>query len=299
MQQEIAILLCTYNSQKYLVEQIESIISQSYENWKLFIRDDGSLDHTVGIITRYSDMYPERIIIVNDTKKNRGPGNGYMFLLNEVEAAYYMFCDHDDVWQKNKIEVSYNKIAEIEKTTDKPILVFTDLIVVDENLRQIHKSFWEYSKINPYLAKNVYYNSVTNSVTGCTMIINNNVKEFVFPYPEEAIIHDWWINLIISYYGVVDYIEEKTVLYRQHASNAIGAREYSLSEIINRLRKLKITVIRNIQSFKMVKKLPYRISQSRRMIVKYVHYCFLVLRYLGFEFIDRFETRVMGRLNKL
>ena len=140
----VSILLATYNGEKFLIEQLNSIINQSYEDWTLYIHDDGSSDGTIAIINQYCDQY-ENIIYLPDLIVHRGAAQSFMCLLEQVNADYYMFCDQDDVWLPYKIEKTY--IAMQEKPVDSPVLIFSDLVVVDSDLNIINKSFWFYSKI--------------------------------------------------------------------------------------------------------------------------------------------------------
>jgi len=220
----IAILLATYNSQRYLEQLIDSLLKQTVSNWVLYIRDDGSSDSTLNIIAKY--LHNENVILLEDFHKKRGAKDSFIWLLKNVTADYYMFCDHDDIWLPNKIKLSYEKMINLELVNSNiPIIVHSDLIVVDENLHVISNSFWEYSKINPNF--NTFdFLSAYNNITGCTMIINNFAKQVSLSIPNYAPMHDIWIALCVSFHnGTIGYIKEPQILYRQHTDNAIGAIE--------------------------------------------------------------------------
>ena len=140
----IAILMATYNGSRYLREQIDSILSQTNDNWQLYIHDDGSTDSTMDIILEYCNKYIGKIVYLNDAQKHRGAAMSFMYLLKQVEADYYMFCDQDDVWLPNKVEQEFKSITEY--SNEKPILVFSDLYIVDEKLNVIEKSYWRYMR---------------------------------------------------------------------------------------------------------------------------------------------------------
>ena len=136
---QIDILLATYNGESYLSSQLDSIINQSCDNWKILIRDDGSKDRTLEIIEWYTKKYNNQIFLIEDEKKNLGVCGNFSELLNHSHADYAMFCDQDDIWFKNKIKITFQKMKEMENTygSDCPILVHTDLMVVDKNLEKI------------------------------------------------------------------------------------------------------------------------------------------------------------------
>ena len=142
----ITILLATYNSGPYIREQIDSILAQTYSDWKLVVRDDLSTDNTVEIINEYICRYPDKISILDNHGESKRAYLNFVELLKNVESEYYMFCDHDDVWLPNKIDLSIQRMKEIEKQ-DIPVVVHTDMKVVDQDLNTINESFWKYSRI--------------------------------------------------------------------------------------------------------------------------------------------------------
>ena len=219
--EKVDILLATYNGEKYLEELINSIVNQTYSNWYLIIRDDGSNDNTINIITDYCEKYPDKITIVKDSYKNLGVIKNFSALINYSQSKYIMFSDQDDIWLPNKIELSINKIKSYDNTY--PLLIHTDLKVVDENLNIISDSFWKYKNINPKDGLQLGNSLCQNSVTGCTVIINKALKELITSIPEQVIMHDWWISIVALIFGKVYYITETTILYRQHSNNTLGA----------------------------------------------------------------------------
>lgn len=234
--QNIAILMSTYNGEKYLEEQIDSLLRQTYKDWILYIRDDGSKDRTIEIIGNYSAKYPDRICVVQDEKGNLGAGISFMHLLETIDANYYMFCDQDDVWLSDKIEKTYVKMQDMIKSygEKEPLAVFTDLCVVDQNLSPIYQSLWKSNNRNPEDAKH-FYRAIVNrqAFLGCTMLMNKEVKKVVLPINDFVTRegqHDNWIMFILAKRGKIDYVNEPLIYYRQHSGNLTGYESLTFSK---------------------------------------------------------------------
>lgn len=230
MRQEknIDILLSTYNGSRFLSEQLDSILCQTNTQWKLFIRDDGSKDTTREIIEKYVSAHPEKIVWINRNDiRNVGVIKSFEELLNYSSAQYFMFCDQDDVWLPNKIDLTLNKIKELEKlhSVSRPIVVHTDLKVVDGKLNTISESMFAISRATPQMIyKNIYYTFICNCVTGCTLMGNMKSREISLPFPQFIDMHDSWVpRRTLLEGGVVATIYESTMLYRQHGFNVLGA----------------------------------------------------------------------------
>lgn len=217
-----AILLATYNGERYLRDQINSLLAQTTKEWDLYIHDDGSKDDTVNILNEYAKQYSNIHIIDAPSKGNAR--NNFFFLLDSIDADYYFFCDQDDVWMPHKMERELAVLKEQEaKTPNSPIAVYTDLKVVDENLRPIAESFWNFSAIHPEFMStfDTYAYSVA---TGCTMCFNRKAKEVGRKGRETATMHDSWILLAsVAHGGIAIPLHEQTMLYRQHTNNCVGA----------------------------------------------------------------------------
>jgi len=222
----IDILLATYNGGRFLNDQIQSILNQNHLDWRLIIRDDGSTDDTAEIIRNYALNYPEKILVINDSEHTMGACGNFGRLLEHTTADYVMFCDQDDVWLPRKIELTLRKMNVMEKTygQDMPLLIYTDMKVVDDDLSVIANSFWRNQAFNPNIGRSLSRFLVSNVATGCTVMINRQLKDLAVPLPQEALMHDWWVGLVSSALGKNDYLDEATVLYRQHALNVVGAK---------------------------------------------------------------------------
>ena len=238
----IAILLTTYNSAKYLREQIDSILSQTYKEWQLFIHDDMSQDETMSIISSYEEKDP-RIHFLNDTVQ-RGSAGSFMWMLEQVYANYYMLCDHDDVWLPQKIESSLLAMLSSEKNnTSNPLIVACDAKIVDAKLNILNNSFWKHCHTRRKYFTDKYYYLFYNNIPGCTMMLNNAARLVSLPFREGAFIHDSWIIASVLWNGgSIITINQPLMLYRLHDSNLIGSKESpSLFEQVLNIRKLTVT----------------------------------------------------------
>ncbi len=247
---QVEILMATYNGSKYLREQLDSILNQSYDNFILTISDDCSSDDTVSIVEEYVNRYPNKIRRIVSNKRFGNARDHFFYLMKQCDSDYIMFSDQDDVWLSNKIELSINELLRIEKHHKGiPILVFTDQKVVDEKLNVISDSMTDYERLD---VKEISYKKILfqNIVTGCTICMNkalNNLANKVDDY-DSIIMHDWWLALVASKFGIVSYINVSTMLYRQHGDNNIGAKnnneiKYLVNEIKN-LDKAKESVVK-------------------------------------------------------
>lgn len=236
----VLILLATFNGAKFLNDLLHSIERQTYANWALLVRDDLSTDATLEILSGFANKHPGRVKVI-EASENVGSKENFNLLFQSIfEEPYIMFCDQDDIWLSNKIELSLAKLKEIEKAVGKytPSLVHTDLKVVGENLSVAEKSFWKYQKLNPEKSKKLNFLLCQNYVTGCTVILNNALAKKTKSIPDLAIMHDYWVSLVCACFGEVGYIDQSTILYRQHQSNEVGAKSQSLYAFVMKLLNL-------------------------------------------------------------
>ena len=232
MEKKIDVLLATYNGEKYLRQQLDSILNQSYKNINLIISDDCSKDGTREILKEYEQK--DNRIIVYFQEKNLGYVKNFEFLLRKVENDIYMLSDQDDVWLLDKIEKTYNKMKETDAD-----LVFTDLEVVNEKLETMYSSYNNYMLLTRKIKKykdDCRMQYLYNCITGCTLLSKKKFLSAILPIPTDSkyVIHDSWIGLIVSLHGKVEYIDEKTIKYRQHGNNQVGT-----DKISHKFRKLE------------------------------------------------------------
>lgn len=242
MEDTVKILLSTYNGEKYLPAQLDSIIHQSHKDWELWIRDDGSIDDTLLIIDSYSKA--DSRIKKFSSEENVGVINSFFTLLKKVQGNYFMFCDQDDVWLNNKIEVTLKKMKESEEKFT-PALIYTDLQIVDKDMTLLNDSFYNFQKIDP--TKNTLQQlAVQNVVTGCTVMINKSLKEKLC-YTSKVVMHDHWLGMIASSLGTIDYLPKATINYRQHENNSVGAKGSSVFSMLHK----KNPMIKSLSSIRM------------------------------------------------
>lgn len=269
----IDILLATYNGEKYIKDLLLSIERQTYKNIKLIIRDDLSQDNTLNIIKDFQLDSSLNIQIINDNKGNLGSTKCFEELIKYSDSDYFMFCDQDDIWLPQKIEQTYQKCRKLELSNpNKPILVFTDLRVVDEKEQIIANSFFKLQKLYPNVCYNPWKCMALSVAPGCTMMLNKECKKFILPIPQ-YLVHDHWIITNISYYGKCDYLPFPTILYRQHSNNCIGAHSISKQDGIKKLKLYATLIPHYKKEFK-----------SYRFNIKYFH----VILYKIYFFIKRF-----------
>lgn len=238
---KIDILMATYNGEKYLSEQINSIISQTYKEWNLLIRDDGSSDNTFEILTEY-EKKDNRIKIMKDEKGNLGTVKNFEELLKVSNSELIMFSDQDDVWKKDKIEVMIKYINDFD-------LVISDAVITNERLEPQHNSLFSVVNSRNGIMKNI----IKNTYYGCCMLFKRKILEKALPFAKtKEIGHDLWIGLVSEKYYKVKFINEKLIYFRRHSNNAttinkskrslkikIIGRYVILKELFKRFRKLK------------------------------------------------------------
>jgi glycosyltransferase involved in cell wall biosynthesis len=222
----ISILMATYNGEKYVAEQLDSLFAQTRNDFTLYIRDDCSTDSTWEIIRDYESRYPERIRAVKNNRNSGGAKHNFIGMMADIKDDYVMLCDQDDVWLPDKVGKTIEKLKTMEAEYGKetPLLVHTDLKVVDENLKIIFPSFraamnagYDYTKLRHLI--------IQNMISGCTAAYNFALAKLITVEPAFIIMHDWWLGLIAAAFGEIGRLDEQTVLYRQHGLNEIGATD--------------------------------------------------------------------------
>jgi hypothetical protein len=225
----VDIACAMFNGGEFVHELLNSLASQTHRDWRLWVRDDGSSDATADVVREWSTRDARiQLLIAACPTEGLGAARSFAWLLDRLPngATYVMFADQDDVWRPTKIErtLAVMRAAETRLGDDARVLVHTDLTVTDASLHELHPSFWAYSRIHPEPA--TLRRVIThNPTTGSTIMMNRALTRLIGSPPAEMAMHDWWCACTAAAFGHVVAIPESTVLYRQHSTNAIGARD--------------------------------------------------------------------------
>ena len=244
--EQIDILLATYNGEKYLKEQLDSILMQTYSNFRLLISDDCSNDSTKDILKEYEQK--DNRIKVFYQEKNLGYVKNFEFLLGKVENKIYALSDQDDIWLPEKIEKAIENI-----NYNNSDLYFSDLILIDETGKEISKSFWKEKGFYKKIKKDKNYKGLllNNYITGCTIVSKKELLKYVLPIPKNTkyMIHDYWIAIVTALKGKICYDTNCYIKYRQHGNNQVGSEMKSKKlDSLEEIRDLFIDV--KIEHFK-------------------------------------------------
>lgn len=235
---EVSIVMATYNGAAYIEEQIESLFKNTYTDWILEVSDDGSTDKTLEIVEKFQERYPDKIIIYCNYEQF-GATRNFLEAAVRAKGKYVMFCDQDDVWLPDKIEKTLEFMKEREKTAgNMPVAVFTDAKPVDAVLRTISESFFSYNVLD-MTKTDLPHLLIENKVIGCTTMVNRNLLNRITDFPNCARHHDWWVALIASVFGDLAYLDEVTMLYRQHGDNVVGSQSF-FSYLVDRVKNIKV-----------------------------------------------------------
>ena len=220
----IRILLAAYNGEAYLRRQLDSLLGQTRQDFQLIVSDDQSRDETPRILEEYAGKYPDKILYYRSGLRFGSAQGHFMHLLRTfADSDYILFCDQDDVWHPDKVEKTLEKMESVEEDPSVPVLVYTDLRVVNGDLEQIDPSFMHYARIcgddtrlNRLLARNV--------VTGCTVMINRALAELAGRQQDFSRVrmHDWYLAQLAAACGTLAYLPEATMDYRIHGANVVG-----------------------------------------------------------------------------
>ena len=218
---QVSVLLSVHGDSIFLKDFLDSLANQSFRDFVLVCRFDGK--PSASILSLVS-AFPSAVVLPDQTHYN--VVTSYQRLLDastKMDTPYYMFADQDDVWHPDKIARSVQAIidAESARPAGTPVLVHSDLRVMDEDLKQIAPSMIRYQSLNPARVSLADL-MVQNNATGCTMMFNRALARLV-RIPEEAICHDWYLALIAAAFGVIVFVPESMVDYRQHQDNVFGA----------------------------------------------------------------------------
>lgn len=234
--------MSTYNGEKYLKEQLDSLLSQSLLPTKIIIRDDGSSDKTLDILKEYKE---KNSIIDYYQGDNIGPTKSYYELLKKVEDAdYYALCDQDDVWFNDKLKKAIYKLEQEDKNI--PLLYVGRFILTDEKLHKLDSNMSKLYSYTDFAHSLVYHTS-----PGCTFVFNNLTRKQVLKYDMNTRfckIHDEIIHKVVSLFGKVILDEEPLMFYRQHVNNVFGLTANRKKELLHRINNFLSKKVKNDRS---------------------------------------------------
>lgn len=243
---KITVLMAAFEGERYIGQQLDSILTQTVPDIRIIISDDGSRDGTRKILEQYERWYPGQIVLkhrardgAHADREGRIPpmAMNFFWLLSQAEGDYILFSDQDDVWENHKVRTLLGRMRELERELGKghPILVHSDMEVTDENLEVISHSFFHYQRCRP---NRTAFSKVLveNPVTGGAVMINRALAVLVDRVPGQCLMHDWWIALAASCFGTISCVRQPLYQYRQHGGNAMGAcRTGGVEDVARRL----------------------------------------------------------------
>jgi hypothetical protein len=230
------ILLATFRGERYLRQQLDSLLAQTDRDFRILARDDGSDDATPAILAEYAERHPDVLVLLPGGGAARGACGNFAELLAYSRAPYAMFCDQDDHWHPDKVAMSRMEMTRLEHRHGSgiPLLVHGDLRVVDEMLKPIAPSFASLMRLDLRHGTRLNRLLMQNVVTGCTMIMNRALVEAASPIPPGVFMHDAWVALVAGSLGEIAMLERPLIDYRQHGRNVIGASAFSWARVVAR-----------------------------------------------------------------
>ncbi len=262
MQEEVDILLTTYNTKiEYLKQQIESILNQTYQNFRLLISDDDSTKKEVKTILEEYQKQDKRMIVYSQ-ERNLGYNQNFEFLLKQANAKYIMFADHDDVWYPQKIEKSLQKIKEEDVD-----LVYCNAHQINEKGEIIQQNYFRYKNVPLIHGKDKLAISRCVGI-GCSQILTDDVKNKMIPFKKEVIAHDWLASFLANEGKGIAYIEQPLFGYRLHTDNVFGGR--SLAQNLSQWKKENGTSYESYLQYRKEKVIDKAYLEGANMCLTYV-----------------------------
>lgn len=237
----VSIVMATYNGEKYLRQQMDSILAQTYGHFELIVVDDASTDRTIPILQEYAAS--DDRVQVFPAEKNIGFVANFERGLRLVKGEFIAFSDQDDVFREDKIELLQNALIANQNCD----LVISDLTVIDESGKEIVRSMWRYQRLKPKPGKPFRRLIYNNFATGCAMMIRRRLLDFALPFPPDCHAHDWWLAVVAASFngGGICLVNDPLTAYRQHGKNVMGAKAATgleIKTIIDRINMLARSV---------------------------------------------------------
>ena len=224
----ISIALATYNGEKYLREQLDSIFSQTYKDIEVVACDDGSSDGTVYILKDYERKHGLRLYV---NEKNLGYIKNFEKAVLLCEGEYIALSDQDDVWESQKLD-------KLVKGIRNNLLIFSDASLITGDGKEITRSAFKYVRVNPMRALSMQYMAFRNYVTGCTILFQCELIKKAVPF-NSNVSHDYWLAMFALNENRLIYLPDQLVKYRQHLANRIGIHPVTLSNTVSRIIRIR------------------------------------------------------------
>jgi rhamnosyltransferase len=235
---KVSVLVSTYNGEKYIGDQLDSLIGQTYKNIHIYIRDDGSKDETYPILQKYVELYPD--LISCNKGSNFGVIESFNHLMKSTSSELYATCDQDDIWLPDKIMKQVKIYKDRLMENEEPFMCFSDPVLhIDGSETELRLSDVQAMNIKPLLTD--YRNLVAmNAVPGCTMLFCDYAKKlYLGSIASGFIMHDHLIAVLVAKSGKLIFSEDKQIIYRQHENNVVGSKGFSIAYFFQRLGNLK------------------------------------------------------------
>lgn len=293
---EVAILLGTYQGQRFLADQLDSVVRQTYPNWRIWASDDGSADLTTHILESYKSKWQKgRMEIIAGPQKGFAANFLHLACYADLQAEFFAFSDQDDIWCENKLEKAVTWLETVNP--DLPALYCSRTQLVDENNRDIG--------LSPSMSKAPgFANALTQTVGGAnTMVFNKAAHQLIMEAGSdlEIVSHDWWVYLVVTGCGgVVHFDDYPSLRYRQHNDNEVGINT-TFKAKLTRICKLWGGVYRswNQQNIEALMALQHRLTpENQKMLLRFskARDEGLINRLIGFKQSGIYRQSFMGNV---
>ena len=288
----IDILLATYNGEKYIAQQIYSLLAQTHQDWNLYIADDGSTDNTLEIIKSIMSN-DDRLNIIDFGKPVKSAAKNFWRLLPYSKADFTIFCDQDDVWLECKLELLLN-VAKTSFDSVRPCLVYCDTYIYDERLKKITSNTLYPITFNSF-EELIFHNG---GYQGSSILFNKVLRDIALDYnPKNMYIHDEIITLIAHCFGKVFHLDKPLMFYRIHESNVLGKstnKNIFFRRLNNLLLRNTFVIYKPSYHSKLEFYSRYQSTLSRSKVEIFESY----FRYCRVGFIKRLKISVIGKKTK-
>lgn len=231
----VSIVMATFNGEKYLREQLDSILNQDYRHLEVIVVDDASTDSTLSILEEYRQR--DQRISYTCAENNAGASASFELALGMIAGEFIVFSDQDDLFETRKVSV----LVEALRANPNRDMVATDLCLIDAAGGIIADSMWQHQRLRVKEGKPFKQLLYMNFVTGCAMMIRRRLLEIALPFPADCMVHDWWLAVVCcsARGGGLVLVKQPLTLYRQHGANSIGTHQVSLQNSIKRVTNLE------------------------------------------------------------